>query len=215
MGNQTSQENEIEKYRAEVELLRADVARLQQYEPVIRGQVFDPANITIQLACGFMAELVRSFDAMNKDANYTVTNVKTAGGNEYEVTVRRTDKPTPHQLRADAEIKLKAAQTEIERLKDLIGNLSVDDKTGAVLAWICKDDPCPGHPTIQTACVSVSFPREYLDDPEMAEHLADRMSRSAKRHLLQKAAQAAKNKKAGTDPAQNQPQTQPEPHGNT
>ena len=104
--------------REAIERLRAKVETLQQFEPVIVGP-FNPANVTIRLAQGFMSQLVQSLDAMNGDANYTVTTAKTDGGNEYEVTVRRTDKPTPHELRAEAERKLVDANAELARLRTL------------------------------------------------------------------------------------------------
>ena len=87
----------------------AEIERLRAFEPIIDLPI-NPKDMTLRFAKGFLSQLVLAFDAINGDANYTATEIRTVeNGHAYEVVVRRKDKPTDHELR-------KLAEAEIEKL---------------------------------------------------------------------------------------------------
>lgn len=88
-----------------VKELDAEVERLRPFEPRVLPSDW-PHECKIAHAKGFMEPLVLAFDAMNGECNYTETCVR-HGSKEYTVTVRRGDKPTPHELRMAAEARVR------------------------------------------------------------------------------------------------------------
>lgn len=104
-----------------------EIERLKEFEPKLNLPL-DPTDMTVRFAKGFLAQLVASFDALNREANYTTTEVRTSGNDRvYEVVVRRKDKPTDHELRKNAE-------AENERLR-------------SALKAICRGDYDNAHST--------------------------------------------------------------------
>lgn len=97
----------------EIRRLRAENERLRPYEPRVLPSDF-PREMAVGCAHGFFAHIVKSFEVLNGNANYSVTEVQTAGGGKYEVTVRRADKPTPHELRKKAEADRDAFRAALE-----------------------------------------------------------------------------------------------------
>jgi hypothetical protein len=98
---------------AELAYRDAEIERLRPYEPMLIPSDF-PREMAVKCARGFLARIVQSFDALNGESNYSVTEVQTANGRKYEVTVRRTDKPTPHVLRKKAEAERDALRAAVE-----------------------------------------------------------------------------------------------------
>lgn len=85
------------------------------HEPTIDARSV-PTDVLIRFARGALADLVRAFDAMNGAANYTETRAR-CGDREYAVTVQRCDKPTPHQLRVQADAVVTKQAAEIDALR--------------------------------------------------------------------------------------------------
>jgi hypothetical protein len=105
----------------EIERLRKENERLKEWEPRLLP-LSSPKELVVSVKEGFLSRLVESLDAMNGDANYTVTQAR-CGDTKYEIVVRRADKPTPHELRKKAEAELAEAKAEIARLHARIDEL--------------------------------------------------------------------------------------------
>lgn len=99
---------------ARVKELDAEVERLRPFEPRVLPSNW-PHEAKIAHAKGFMEPLVLAFDAMNGECNYTETCVR-HGSKEYTVTVRRGDKPTPHELRMAAEARVRELEEAVLEL---------------------------------------------------------------------------------------------------
>lgn len=98
----------------------AEIRRLRPFEPQLLSSNSNTSGHEIRVAAakGLMGELVKDFDALNGNANYTETDFITAGPpiRSYRVTVHGSGKPTPHQLRKAAEEERDNLREEVARL---------------------------------------------------------------------------------------------------
>lgn len=155
---------------ATIARLTAEVERLKPFEPRIRTDA-TISDSTMILARGFLADLVDGFDKLNGAANYSVTEVSTGDRldqkKKYEVTVRRADKPTPHDLRKVAEVerdRLTAEnaklQQERDQYKERFGEYAtcLQDLCMTVLYEPCKpvSHKWPGRPHVDCIKEGVS-----------------------------------------------------------
>lgn len=104
------------------QLLRR-VKELEPYEPRTTGLRSGPEGMQMNVLIhqNLMRAMVVALDALNGAANYTETELFYDGPETpdpadpprtYVVTVRRKDKPTPHELRRKAEAALEAFLTD-------------------------------------------------------------------------------------------------------
>lgn len=92
-----------------------EIERLRVFEPTVALHNF-PDEVAIQCAKGFLAQLIQSFEVLNRDSNYTETTIS-SGGVTYKIEVRRADKPTPHELRKSAETQITDIHKELAKLR--------------------------------------------------------------------------------------------------
>lgn len=102
--------------------LKARIAELEPFEPRMTA-TSTPTDMRIMLAKGFLKPIVEALDAMNGDNNYTVTEAS-CGDRKYEITVRRWDKPTAHDLRKQAEAEADRLRKELEQARAKIAAFS-------------------------------------------------------------------------------------------
>lgn len=119
-------------HAGELARLRARIAQLEPFEPRLLS--LDGEGSRLSVAHDFMKGCIAAFEELNGEANYTETrfdlpprqeelevefspSLQSGGGHCWFVTVRRGDKPTPHQLRRASEELLAQTRAELERFK--------------------------------------------------------------------------------------------------